>query len=68
MSFEAFKMGEYGAYVWSSYGLTLVSLVWIATNARHSREQQLQQAQRRAQAAALDQKMADQNAATEQRA
>lgn len=46
---DALKMGEYGAYVWSSYGLTLLALVTIAVSARRNCMHELKQAQRRAQ-------------------
>ncbi len=55
MSVDALKMGEYGAYVWSSYGLTLLALVIIAASARRNFTGALKQAQRRIQVAAVDQ-------------
>lgn len=47
------KMGEYGAYVWSSYGLTLLALLYLALTVRRSWRIELQQARRRVQAAAI---------------
>jgi heme exporter protein D len=32
---ETLAMGGYGAYVWSSVGLTVIVLVWCAVMARH---------------------------------
>jgi len=45
-------MGEYGLYVWSSYGLALLALVWIGVSARQQWRRELKHAQRRIQAAA----------------
>lgn len=53
MSIDAFKMGSYGAYVWSSYGLTLLGLLFMAIAARRSWQAELKQARRRAQAAGM---------------
>jgi heme exporter protein CcmD len=50
---DAFKMGSYGAYVWSSYGLTLLGLLFMAFAARRSWRIELKQARRRAQAASM---------------
>lgn len=54
MSYEALKMGTYGAYVWSSYGLTLIGLIAIAWQARHAWHEQLKLARRRIQMAASE--------------
>jgi len=36
---EYFHMGGYGFYIWSSYGITLVLLVWNYLSARmHGRQ------------------------------
>lgn len=51
MTLEALKMGNYGPYVWSSYGLTLLSLIAVAWSARSSWQQQLKLARRRIQIA-----------------
>lgn len=51
MSWDALKMGEYGVYVWSSYGLTFVVLLWLAFYVRHVCVRELKHARRRAQAA-----------------
>jgi heme exporter protein CcmD len=48
---EAIKMGSYGVYVWSCYGLTLLGLVLMAVASKHSWRIELQHAQRRAQTA-----------------
>jgi len=53
MSIDAFKMGSYGAYVWSCYGLTPVGLLFMVIAARRSWQTELKQAQRRAQAAGM---------------
>ncbi len=58
---EALKMGAYGAYVWSCYGLTLLGLLWMFFSARRDWAHELQQARRRAQAAA-DQSVSVQDA------
>jgi heme exporter protein CcmD len=47
-------MGEYAAYVWSSYGLALLALVWIGVSARQQWRRELKQAQRRVQTALQD--------------
>ncbi|MGE0113944.1 MAG: heme exporter protein CcmD [Steroidobacteraceae bacterium] len=47
----ALKMGDYGAYVWSCYGLTLVALMYLAFTVRRTWQNELKQARRRAQAA-----------------
>lgn len=47
-------MGEYGAYVWSSYALALLALVWIGASARLHWQRELKHAQRRLQAAQQD--------------
>lgn len=54
MSWEALKMGEYGAYVWSSYGLTFAVLLWLALYVRHVLARELKTAQRRTRAAETD--------------
>jgi heme exporter protein CcmD len=51
LSVEAFKMGSYGAYVWSCYGLTLAGLLLMVFVARRSWQTELKQAHRRAQIA-----------------
>lgn len=51
MSVEALKMGAYGAYVWSCYGLTLLGLLYLAFAVRRSWQAELRHAKRRAQAA-----------------
>lgn len=48
---EAFKMGSYGAYVWSCYGLTVLGLLCMAFAARRSWQTELKHARRRTQAA-----------------
>lgn len=48
---EAFKMGSYGAYVWSCYGLTLAGLLFMVIAAQRSWQTELKQAKRRAQTA-----------------
>lgn len=47
MTWQAVQMGDYGAYVWSCYGLTLVALVWLVINARAGRARELLRARRR---------------------
>lgn len=42
-------MGEYAPYVWSSYALALLALVWIGVSARLHWRRELQAAQRRLQ-------------------
>jgi len=49
MSFEALKMGNYGAFVWSCYGLTLIALIIMSVVARASAKRELQSALRRIQ-------------------
>jgi len=49
---DAFKMGSYGAYVWSCYGLTLLGLLFMVFAARRSWQIELKQARRRTQIAA----------------
>lgn len=44
-------MGEYGVYVWSSYGLTFVVLLWLALYVRRVFARELKTAQRRTRAA-----------------
>ena len=44
---DALDMGEYGAYVWSCYGLTLAVLVLNVWLARRSLAEQLLHAKRR---------------------
>ncbi len=51
MSVEALKMGTYGAYVWSCYGLTLLGLLYLAFVVRRNWQSELKHAKRRAQAA-----------------
>jgi heme exporter protein CcmD len=48
---DAVKMGSYGAYVWSCYGLTLIGLLFMLIAASSSWRTELKQAQRRAAAA-----------------
>ena len=45
---EAIKMGSYGAYVWSCYGLTLLALVWLAIGTQRDWRNELKHARRRA--------------------
>ena len=47
MSFEMLKMGHYTAFVWSSYGLTLLGLVIMMAVARNASNRELQAARRR---------------------
>ncbi|MES1196574.1 MAG: heme exporter protein CcmD [Steroidobacter sp.] len=47
MTFEALKMGDYGAYVWSSYALALVALVIMVVAARGASNRELKAALRR---------------------
>lgn len=54
MTIDALKMGEYGLYVWSSYGLTFVVLLWLACYVRHACVRELKHARRRAQQVASD--------------
>jgi heme exporter protein CcmD len=54
MSSEAFKMGSYGAYVWSCYGLTLIGLLFMLIAARRSWRTELKQAQRRTEVARVN--------------
>jgi heme exporter protein CcmD len=49
MSFEVLRMGNYGAYVWSAYGLTLLALIAMVTVARGAARRELQAALRRVQ-------------------
>jgi len=49
MSHEVLKMGHYGAYVWSSYGLTLIAFVMMAVLARAAAKRELRAALRRVQ-------------------
>jgi heme exporter protein CcmD len=51
MQFGSLQMGAYGGYVWSSYGLALLILAWVAVGARRSWLRELKQARRRMQAA-----------------
>ena len=53
MSSEALKMGSYGVYVWSCYGLTLLGLLCMVFAARRSWQTELKQARRRTQAASM---------------
>jgi heme exporter protein CcmD len=48
---DALRMGSYGAYVWSCYGLTLVALVLLAVVAQRNWRNELKHARRRAQTA-----------------
>jgi heme exporter protein CcmD len=41
-------MGDYGAYVWPCYGLTLAVLIWSAWSARRQLREQIVAARRRA--------------------
>ena len=50
MSYEALKMGNYGAYVWSSYALIFIGLVVMAAVARSASNRELKTALRRSQA------------------
>lgn len=47
-------LDKYAPYVWSSYALALIALVWIAMQARLSWQRELKRAQRRLQAAQQD--------------
>jgi len=49
MSFEIFKMGNYGAYIWASYALTLLALVVMSATARSASKRELKAARRRIQ-------------------
>ena len=51
MSAQAWQMGSYGAYVWSSYGLTVLGLVCMLIAASRSWQSELKSARRRAQIA-----------------
>jgi len=53
MSFEALKMGNYGGYVWSAYGLTFVALVVMVVIARSAAKRELRTALRRVQINAM---------------
>jgi heme exporter protein CcmD len=57
---DAFKMGSYGAYVWSCYGLTLAGLLFMVFAARRSWQTELKQARRRAQSASMTANMTEQ--------
>ena len=46
---EFLEMGNYGAYIWSCYGLTLAVLIWSAWSARRQLSEQIVTAKRRAQ-------------------
>jgi len=46
---ESLKMGSYGAYVWSSYALTLLALLIMAVAARSASKRELKAASRRVQ-------------------
>ncbi|MGE3891000.1 MAG: heme exporter protein CcmD [Steroidobacteraceae bacterium] len=52
MSMAALQMGKYGVYVWSSYGLTVASLLYLVFAVRRQWQSELQQAQRRLKMAA----------------
>ena len=47
MSMAALHMGKYGVYVWSCYGLTLLSLLFLVIAARRQRLHEVKQAKRR---------------------
>lgn len=47
-------MGDYAGYVWSSYGLALIALLWIGVSARSRWQRELKRAQRRIQVAAQE--------------
>ena len=49
MNYETLKMGGYGAYVWSSYALTLLALFIMAFAARRASGKELSAAVRRVQ-------------------
>ena len=49
---DAWRMGDYGAYVWSCYGLTVLGLLYLVFAVRRSWQIELKHARRRAQAAA----------------
>jgi heme exporter protein CcmD len=57
---DAFKMGSYGAYVWSCYGLTLAGLLFMVFAASRSWQTELKQARRRAQSASMTANMTEQ--------
>ena len=44
---KALEMGGYGAYVWASYGLAALVLLWNFWSARRSEAEALLSAQRR---------------------
>ena len=46
---DFFYMSGYGAYVWSSYAIALIVLVWNVWAARSQLREQIERAQRRAQ-------------------
>ena len=54
MTLDALKMGNYGAYVWSSYGLTVLALIWMAYAARRASQRELQQVTRRTAMSAMN--------------
>ena len=49
---DAIKMGDYGAYVWSCYGLTLAALLYLAVSVKRAWQVELKHARRRAEIAA----------------
>lgn len=53
---DAIKMGAYGAYVWSCYGLTLAGIVYLLVATHLNWQSELKQARRRAQAAQVESK------------
>lgn len=58
---EAIKMGDYGAYVWSSYGLTLVALLYLVVAVSRAWRIELKQARRRAEAAVSSRPVSEQS-------
>jgi heme exporter protein D len=46
---EFLHMGGYGTYIWTSYGLTLVALIWNFVAARRELTKQILLAKRRVQ-------------------
>lgn len=45
---SALAMGGFGSYVWSSYGITLLGLAWLAIVVRRRWRSQIERARRRA--------------------
>jgi heme exporter protein D len=47
---EFLHMGGYGPYIWSCYGLTVLTLIWSAWSARRELRRQIAVSKRRLQA------------------